>query len=769
MAALIAGAVAFAQERTNYVELERIARAAQARAFAEKTQAVAVARQQGMPIRTVDPKTGAIVEVRRLRPDGRLEYRQTHNKQAAISTRASRLFAGGGAGLSLTGSGVVLREWDGGSARSTHTEFGGRVTVVDGAAHVGHATHVAGTLIAAGVFTIDSSAGQLKGMAPSATLRSFDWTDDITEAATEAAAADPMVLSNHSYGLITGWTWNSSNGWIWYGDTQLSTVEDADFGRYDQDCIDWDNIAYNAPYYLHVQSAGNDRNEGPTSQPTTHWYWDAATSSWKQTSSVTRNRDGNGTGYDSMSNMAVAKNVLTVGAVDDVLSYTGPASVVMSSFSSWGPTDDGRIKPDVVGNGVGVVSAYNNADNGYNTLDGTSMASPNVTGSLALLVQHFRTTHGGSNMRSATLRGLAIHTADECGTTTGPDYQFGWGLLNSEAAARVITNDASNPDIIRESSLANGGTATYRVTSTGTTPLRFTLCWTDPASTQQSGLNNRTARLKHDLDMRVSFGGTTYYPWKLNPLNPSAAATQGENNVDNVEVIDIPAPSAGTYTITIDHDGTLSASQAYSLIVTGPPISPVMTNFTINGTWITGGNSTNGTVTINNPAPSGGYRVWPRINPPGAFNIAPVIIPQGQTSKTFPIVGTGNVNSNTAYSVYMDAGYKSLGVAGTMVPMRINLLTVTPNPVKAGNSLTMTVGMNGPAPAGGQLFYIQRSPTYWVMAPETVTIPQGQNKVTISIPIRSGAPAITNARLTVVQPIQPSGTVSLSKLFNITP
>jgi len=54
---------------------------------------------------------------------------------------------------------------------------------------------------------------------------------------------------------------------------------------------------------------------------------------------------------------ANAKNILTVGAVEGIPGgYNRKEDVIMSSFSSWGPTDDGRIKPDLVADGVGVYS-----------------------------------------------------------------------------------------------------------------------------------------------------------------------------------------------------------------------------------------------------------------------------------------------------------------------------------------------------------------------------------------------------------------------------
>ena len=117
----------------------------------------------------------------------------------------------------------------------------------------------------------------------------------------------------------------------------------------------------------------------------------------------------------------------------------------MSSFSGWGPTDDGRIKPDICANGVGLYSSYSGSDTQYASISGTSMATPNLSGSLLLLQQHYQNLFGtGSFMRSATLKGLVIHTADEAGSNPGPDYKFGWGLANMATAAQAITAAKAN-------------------------------------------------------------------------------------------------------------------------------------------------------------------------------------------------------------------------------------------------------------------------------------------------------------------------------------
>ncbi len=91
-------------------------------------------------------------------------------------------------------------------------------------------------------------------MAPNASLRAFDWNSDLAEMAAEAASG--ALVSNHSYGFARGWY-----GGSWYGTPSISTQEDYKFGFYDSYAQAWDLVAYDAPYYLIVKSAGNDRND----------------------------------------------------------------------------------------------------------------------------------------------------------------------------------------------------------------------------------------------------------------------------------------------------------------------------------------------------------------------------------------------------------------------------------------------------------------------------------------------------------------------------
>jgi len=177
-------------------------------------------------------------------------------------------------------------------------------------------------------------------------------------------------------------------------------------------------------------------------------------------------------------------------------------------------------------------------------------------------------------MRAATLKGLAIHTADEAGTATGPDYSFGWGLLNTAKAAAVIS-DSTNTNLILERTLNQGQADTLEVTASGTGPLLATISWTDPEATpltvNNSVTNNRSARLVNDLDLRISAASDSWLPWVLDPSQPQATATTGDNVLDNVEQVLVANPVAGaSYQVVINHKGTLTnTSQPYSLILSG--------------------------------------------------------------------------------------------------------------------------------------------------------------------------------------------------------
>ena len=538
--------------------------------LSNRSSAESWARANNAPIRKEFPD-GTIIEIQEV-INGRPYYYITDNLDAAKTVSTDKVWPGGAAGLNLDGNGMLIGEWDGGAVRRTHRELSGRVTQMDSPGSTSsHSTHVAGTLIASGV------SATAKGMSPQANLAAYDWSNDESEMAS--AAASGLLFSNHSYSYITGWRYNyfGDSRWAWFGDPDISETEDYGFGFYIEQAQQWDEIAYNAPYYLIVKSAGNDRNDEGPSPGEAHWVYD---NGW-QLSTVTRDPDGGNDGFDCIPGGAgVGKNILTIGAVNDIPSgYSQPSDVDMTTFSSWGPADDGRIKPDIVANGYSLYSCDDDHDADYTTKSGTSMATPNVVGSLALIEQHYQNTHSGDAMLAATLKALVIHTADEAGTSPGPDYSYGWGLLNTKTATHVISEDETDDFVIQELELIQNGTYSMNAFSDGSEPLKITIVWTDPAGNPPSAaLNPRTPMLINDLDLRVTYidDGQIFYPWKLDVENPSMPAVTGDNVVDNVEQVFIDSPQSGNYQITVNHKNDLTSGvQNFSMIITGASLSMV--------------------------------------------------------------------------------------------------------------------------------------------------------------------------------------------------
>lgn len=478
-------------------------------------------------------------------------YYTVLNTNAAKTTTTDALQPGGSLGVNLTGKGMVVGIYDQTRPKPDHAEFTGRLTQVDGSTETisNHATHVSGTILAAGISV------SAKGMANEATGWAFNWESDLSK--MNINAYDPVskpnghLVSNHSYGVVLGWFRNASNAWLWAGNASIDPKKDFRFGYYSSKSKGLDDLIFSKPYYTVVWAAGNDRSDSGDG---------------------TRDPDGP---EDSLGPEGVAKNAITVGAVSSISDFVGPQSVAMSSFSSWGPTDDGRIKPDVVGVGVNVFSssiANAGTTDSYASLSGTSMAAPNVTGSLLLLQQLFGERNNGRFMWASTVKAIMINTTKEAGLNPGPDYIFGWGLLDTKSAADIILAENGSSDIIRENNLPNGSSYEYEFISDGVTPIKVTIAWTDPSGNPApASLNPTNLMLINDLDMRITDEeGITYFPWTLNPaIGPGSAASNNADNFrDNVEQILIAAPKAQKYKVKITHKGTLANnSQNYSLVM----------------------------------------------------------------------------------------------------------------------------------------------------------------------------------------------------------
>ena len=218
---------------------QRSAAVAEMQAAEDARYAAVLARaaQAGVPVRVEGPEGGLAI-LHDFRGDEPL-YRTTLNANAAISTGANLVRQT--APYNLSGSGIKVGIWDGGSVRNTHQEFTTSRVVKKNAsaANDNHATHVAGTIGAAG------RQANAKGMAPFAAIDSYDWNSDYAEmtAAGASSATDSggkIPVSNHSYG---------------YNATA------ADMGRYERECNSVDALAAGLPYTLIFWAAGNEQQD----------------------------------------------------------------------------------------------------------------------------------------------------------------------------------------------------------------------------------------------------------------------------------------------------------------------------------------------------------------------------------------------------------------------------------------------------------------------------------------------------------------------------
>ncbi len=475
---------------------------------------------------------GTKVALQEVGTDGSPLYYQTYSDNASQASRANTLHTNGLLDLNLDGFGMQVGVWDSGVALTTHQEYDIRAIVGDNSAEVdNHATMVTGSLISSGVKT------NAQGVAYAANVISNDWSRDKLEVAE--AAANGLLLSNHSYGIKTDRVPN------WY------------FGSYIKVTQDWDNIMYNAPYYLMVNAAGNAQKRNDNQNPI------AGTAS---------------DGFDLMLGFTLTKNSITVAAADTKIARNGDLkNASVSAYSSFGPVDDGRIKPDIAGDGSSIYSTASQTAKSYGTSAGTSMATPGVTGALLLLQQYHEQLYG-TYMRAATLKGLALHTADDV-AELGPDYKMGWGVMNSKKAAELLLNKEYS-SLIEETSLEEGETFSLTLAANEMENLSASISWTDPASDfiNRGNMNDTTPALVNDLDIRMTQDGVDFYPWKLNAAYPDAPAEKGDNRVDPFERIEIPNAN-GTYTLTVTYKGTLAhGKQDFTLLVSGAKLTDCALN-----------------------------------------------------------------------------------------------------------------------------------------------------------------------------------------------
>ncbi len=396
----------------------------------------------------------------------------------------------------LKGDSVNIGIWDGGEV-SPHLDFSpiaSRLSIMETSVPESHATHVAGTIGGRGIIN-----PKARGMAPNAKLFSYNFNGNIQSEMATAIPNLKLSVSSHSYGSTQ--TCGVTGAGVAYSGTSRST----------------DLNLNNNPGHLHVHSAGNSQT--------------ACSGGW---STIT------GSGKTSKNNILVA-NITTTEAI--------------SGSSSFGPVADGRVKPEISSFGTNVLSTYTPL-NTYSTISGTSMATPGVSGTVALLVQRYKQLNNNVAPISSLIKAAICNTAHDLGNP-GPDYKFGFGRLNALSAVRALEQNRYAID-----NITTGATKNQTISvPAGTAKLKVMLTWNDPA-----GTTNANPALVNNLDLEVISASGTTLPWILNANSPATHATRGVDNVSNIEQVTIDNPTPGTYTLRVNGTAVpTGANQQYSL------------------------------------------------------------------------------------------------------------------------------------------------------------------------------------------------------------
>ncbi len=246
---------------------------------------------------------------------------------------------------------------------------------------------------------------------------------------------------------------------------------------------------------------------------------------------------GAGSGWGNITGgYKVGKNVIAVGNTN--------ASGVLETSSSRGPAPDGRIKPDICANGANQMST--DEDYTYSPGGGTSAACPGIAGITAQLYQAWRELKNEANPNGGLIKAILLNTADDRGRT-GPDFEFGWGMVNARRAEKTIEENR-----YRTGNVSQGDSVVFPIAiPAGTLQAKIMVYWTDPAGDPTS-----TVSLVNNLDARLKAGsGQVFLPWVLNSspdvTSLTSPATKGIDDLNNMEQISVESPAAGTYQLVV--------------------------------------------------------------------------------------------------------------------------------------------------------------------------------------------------------------------------
>ena len=429
----------------------------------------------------------------------------------------------------LDGSGQIVAVADSGLDED-HGDFGSRIigsydVIGDGSTadkHSGHGTHVSCTVLG------DGSRGGYQGVAQSAELY-FQAMENDNTGNFQSPSLNNLLNTAYNAGART-----HTNSW---GSSAASEQS-----KYNSETEDVDDRAnYFDRYYNGVGgltilfAAGNDGpNSGTVSPP------------------------------------ATAKNIISVGNHQN--RYAGSPDTIMSG-SSRGPTEDGRIKPDLVAPGGWVRScrAQEATDTGsaswsntyYLEYTGTSMATPNAAGAALMIREYLEEIAQRPSPQGALVKALMVLGAQDIGTRDIPNDDEGWGRVNLRNTLAPSSGQGIWVDD-RSVMSGTGNSKSYSFNVTQTGPFKAVLTWSD-----ERGSRFSTAQLVNDLDLEVTAPDGTVYLG--NDFANGRSTTGGtRDSINNLEVVLVDGAGAGTWTVKVkdtQHSGT--KSQPYAIAVQG--------------------------------------------------------------------------------------------------------------------------------------------------------------------------------------------------------
>lgn len=246
------------------------------------------------------------------------------------------------------------------------------------------------------------------------------------------------------------------------------------------------------------------------------------------------------------------KDVITVANLD--------VGDVADASSSRGPLPDGRIKPDISAVGSNVNSTQ--PDNTFAVFSGTSMSCPAVAGSMAVLYQSFKQKNN-AEPNGSLMKVIALNTADDIGNE-GPDFIYGWGRINMRRAVSCIENTRYFRD-----SITTGITKQHTISiPANVATAKVMVYWADKEAT--AGV---AKALVNNIDATITDDALNIYsPWVIdltsgqNATTCAAPAIKGGDSINNMEQIQLDAPAAGNYTLSVLGKKIPNGPQVYYVV-----------------------------------------------------------------------------------------------------------------------------------------------------------------------------------------------------------